>query len=101
MNTNQPETPIQPHHTSHTVHIDNRKRAVLTGVTDVDSFDESAVAFSTEDGFGTIVGRNLHISHLSLEDGQMKVEGEIVGLEYAERERKEEKQQGFFARMWK
>ncbi len=101
MNANQPEQTVQPRHTSHTVHIDNRRRAVVTGVTDVDSFDENAVAFSIEDGFGTIVGRNLHISHLSLEDGQMKVEGEIVGLEYAERERKEEKPQGFFAKMWK
>jgi sporulation protein YabP len=100
MNANQMEPTAQPRRASHTVHIDNRKKATVTGVTDVDSFDESSIAFSIEDGFATIVGKNLHISRLSLEDGQMQVEGEIIGLEYAEREHKEEKQ-GIFSRMWK
>ncbi|MDP2892565.1 MAG: sporulation protein YabP [Bacillota bacterium] len=90
-----------PRHSNHTVNIDNRSRASVTGVTDVDSFDEGTVAFSTEDGFATIVGQHLHISRLNLEDGQMVVEGEIYGLEYSDREAHQEKSGGFFSKLWK
>ena len=68
----------------HTVQLDNRAKAVLTGVDDVDSFNEAEVNLITEAGYVTITGKDLHISHLSLEEGQLGVEGEIAGIAYTD-----------------
>ena len=68
----------------HTVQLDNRAKAVLTGVDDVDSFNEAEVNLITEAGYVTITGKDLHISHLSLEEGQLVVEGEIAGIAYTD-----------------
>ena len=68
----------------HTGQLDNRAKAVLTGVDDVDSFNEAEVNLITEAGYVTITGKDLHISHLSLEEGQLVVEGEIAGIAYTD-----------------
>jgi len=68
----------------HSVQLENRTRAILTGVNDVDSFHEAEVNLMTEDGYMTITGQELHISRLSLEEGQLVVEGQITGIQYAD-----------------
>jgi len=68
----------------HTVHLDDRKRALLTGVTDVASFNEQEVIVLTQEGDISLVGDGLHISHLNLEDGKLTVEGKIAGIEYGD-----------------
>ena len=82
----------------HSVQLENRTRAALTGVADVDSFNEAEVNLVTEAGYVTISGQDLHISHLSLEEGQLVVEGEISGIVYAEHEVREG---GFFSRLFR
>jgi len=82
----------------HSVQLDNRTRAALTGVEDVDSFNESEVNLVTEAGFVTISGQDLHISHLSLEEGQLVVEGEISGIVYADNAGREG---GFLSRLFR
>ncbi len=68
----------------HSVAIDNRSRAVFTGVTDVDSFNEEEVILATEAGVITLFGQGLHISHLNLDQGQLIVEGEIDAMDYTQ-----------------
>lgn len=69
---------------AHTVVMEDRKRAVLTGVTDVASFNEQEVIMLTEEGDIQLVGEGLHISHLNLEDGKLTVEGKIASIEYGD-----------------
>lgn len=57
--------------------IDQRKKAVVTGVTDVESFDEAAVVLHTHGGRLTLTGSGLHVSSLQLEEGKLTVDGAI------------------------
>jgi sporulation protein YabP len=69
---------------AHAVVMENRKRAQVTGVTDVASFNEQEVIMLTEEGDISLVGEGLHISHLNLEEGKLTVEGRIAGIEYGD-----------------
>jgi sporulation protein YabP len=66
----------------HTLSIDKRKRAVITGVMDVFSFQENEVILKIESGEMVLTGQNLHISKLLLEEGQLHVEGQVDGVQY-------------------
>ena len=67
---------------AHAVSLEARRRAVISGVQAVDSFNEQMVTLITGEGALTILGDNLHVSHLTLEDGRLLVEGDISALEY-------------------
>lgn len=71
----------------HVLTLDGRNRATITGVTDVDSFNDAMIILNTSAGAMTLVGSALHIARLNLEDGQLLVEGQIDALEYDERAR--------------
>lgn len=49
----------------------------ITGVTDVESFDEQAVQLSTPLGELTIKGLGLHIGRIDVNTGELELEGEI------------------------
>ena len=66
----------------HGLTLEGRQKAVISGVDGVDSFNEQMVVLSTTAGTLTLMGGQLHVSHLNLEDGQLLVEGEISALEY-------------------
>ena len=51
--------------------LESRRRAVVSGVQAVDSFNEQIVTLITGEGALTILGENLHVSHLTLEDGRL------------------------------
>lgn len=69
---------------SHRLNLSDRKKLTMTGVTEVVSFDETAVVLQT--GLGTLViqGSDLHLKTLSLEGGQVEVDGSISSLSYDE-----------------
>lgn len=67
---------------AHSVHIDNRARMNVTGVIDVESFNEQEVLLDTEAGELAITGNNLHLAKLNLDDGQIVIEGEVIALDY-------------------
>lgn len=68
----------------HSIRIDNRERMMVNGVEDVDSFDENSVVLMTQKGVLGIMGNDLHISKLSLEEGQLIISGSIIGVTYEE-----------------
>ena len=76
----------------HTLTLDGRSRAKLTGVTAVSCFNDREVVLET--GEGEVA---LHIEQLNLDDGQLDVTGEIVGIEYSEAAKKKERR-GLFGR---
>lgn len=62
--------------------LEKREKAVLTGVTDVERFDENEVVLHTHGGRLTLTGSSLHVSSLQLEEGRLLVDGEIDGVQY-------------------
>lgn len=62
--------------------LENRKNMSVSGVKDVDSFDENTVALFTELGSLLITGSDLHISRLNIENGEVMINGTIDGIVY-------------------
>lgn len=85
---------------AHAIHIDNRQRAMVSGVEDVDNFNEEEVNFQTENGYVTLTGSDLHIVRLNLDEGQLIIEGTINGVAYSG-VREQSEGGGFFSRLFK
>ena len=68
----------------HKLTLDERKKLTMTGVTEVVSFDESAVVLRTAIGTLVIQGQELQLKQLTLDGGNVSVEGRIAGLNYEE-----------------
>jgi len=66
----------------HTITIQERNRVVVTGVVDVYSFDETQVDVETVQGMLLIQGEGLHITRLSLNKGDLDLEGLIYNIVY-------------------
>ena len=67
----------------HKVIMINRKSCSLTGITDVIAFDEKEVILETQRGALFIRGENMHIKRLTLEQGEVDVEGSIDSYMYS------------------
>ncbi len=68
----------------HLVSMSERNELGVTGVLDVDSFDDLTVVAYTEQGQLTIRGRELRIQRLCVETGDLTVAGTIESLTYAD-----------------
>jgi len=84
---------------SHTLMLDNRERVVITGVEDVDNFDEQEINVVTEAGYITLQGHDLHINKLNLDEGQLVIEGFITMVQYADP--RENQKTGLFGRIFR
>ncbi|MDD6620402.1 MAG: sporulation protein YabP [Eubacteriales bacterium] len=71
--------------TEHTLNLTNRETLSLTGISDVDSFNEEEILAVCSCGELTIKGDMLHIEELNLESGILTVSGKIVSLTYSEK----------------
>ncbi len=68
----------------HNCILEDRKTLSVSGVTNVGSFDEETIIAVTDYGELTVKGQNLHITKLSLEIGELCIEGVINALQYAD-----------------
>ena len=68
----------------HRLTLSERKELTMTGVTEVISFDENAVVLKTNLGNLTIHGKSLQLKNLSVEGGQVAVDGQIAAFIYEE-----------------
>ena len=68
----------------HKLQLNERQQLTMTGVTEVVSFEEHAVVLRTALGTLIVQGRELQLKTLSLEGGQVAVEGSIAALIYEE-----------------
>ena len=82
-------------HLPHKLQLNERKKLTMTGVTEVVSFDEAAVVLQTSLGLLIVQGQQLQLKNLSLEGGQVAVEGDINALSY------EEPRQGGWRRLFR
>ena len=74
--------------TNHSVIMENRRTMTISGITDVDSFDEKTISLYTQLGELTIKGRELHIDSMNVETGDMVITGDIWSAVYGDRDRK-------------
>ena len=81
----------------HKVTLEGRSRLNLTGIKDVESFDEGMVVLHTTRGTLVVRGDGLHLQLLSLDGGQVHVDGTVNGLQYEE---DPGGRSGFFARLF-
>ena len=80
----------------HHIILEGREQLTVSGVEEVESFDENSIVMDTIKGVLIVRGENLHIEKLSLDGGDLKVEGSIDSLTYEERRNA---QGGLFARL--
>ena len=73
---------VAPEHRAHAVTLNDRKQLTITGVEDVDCFNEQIVVLKTPLGTLTVTGAGLNMSQLNLEAGKVALEGEVDALEY-------------------
>ena len=66
----------------HTVILEGREKLSISGVVDVQSFDEEQVLLETGKGMLIVRGQGLHVEKLQLDAGETVVRGEISLLEY-------------------
>lgn len=79
----------------HKLTLNERKSLTMSGVTEVVSFEETAVVLKTSLGLLTVQGQELKLKTLSLEGGQMEVDGEVSALIY-----EQPRTEGFWQRLW-
>ena len=71
--------------TVHRLELDGRESLTVSGVEDVERFDETGIVMSTNVGTLIITGEDLHIGKLSLDGGELHVDGRIDSLTYEDR----------------
>lgn len=86
---------------SHQLTLDNRKRTCLTGIKDVVAFDMNQVLLESTLGMIQIKGADLKVTRLSLEKGEVDVDGHVDGITYSEVKAYGEKGKSFIKRMFK
>lgn len=86
---------------SHKVLISNRKSGAFSGVVDVLSFDVAEILLETELGMLLIKGHDLHVNRLSLEKGEIDIEGRIDSLTYSEVKSASKQAESLLGRLFK
>ena len=82
-----------------TLLLENREKLCVTGVVDVESFNDQSIVAITDMGVLIVRGSELHINKLNLDSNELIVEGDIFSLEYSDGE--SGKSKSFFGKMFK
>lgn len=70
--------------------LENRNKLSISGTKDVLSFDDEVIIMETELGLLTIKGENLKINKLSIDTGDVIIEGEVNNLGYNDHSKREQ-----------
>ena len=81
----------------HRLELINREQLLVSGVEDVERFDETGIVMSTTAGLLVITGEDLHIGKLSLDGGELSVDGRVDSISYEDGPRSS---QGFLSRLF-
>lgn len=71
----------------HNIILEERSRLSVSGVTDVESFDESEISLYTTLGELSIKGKCLHVDEMSLESGNISITGDVKSIVYGDKDR--------------
>ncbi|RYG72687.1 sporulation protein YabP [Lentibacillus lipolyticus] len=100
MNYYQNDTVHRTEQRDHSIKMDNRKNLEITGVKEVDSFDNEEFLLETVMGYLIIRGQNLQMQNLDVSDGLVTIKGKVYELSYVD-DHHQEKAKGFFSKLFK
>ena len=83
---------------AHNLILEERGSLTVTGVEDIDSFDDQTVVIYTGLGELTVRGNQLHIERIDLQAGELELQGQVDALTYADQP---PVRGGFFARIFR
>ncbi len=86
---------------AHKVTMSNRRTCSITGVNDVLSFDVHEILLETEQGMLMIKGQELHVGRLTLDKGEVDVDGRIDSFTYSDVAGAADKSQSLLARLFR
>lgn len=66
--------------------LENRKKLTLTGIKDVLSFDDEIIVVESELGLINVKGNDLKVNKISVETGDVIIEGIIKMIEYSDKD---------------
>ena len=85
---------------THKIMLTNRRTCTISGVVDVLSFDMNEVLLETDQGMLMIKGKELHVSRLSLDKGEVDVDGNVDSLTYSDMLSGKEKTTTLFSKLF-
>ena len=86
---------------AHKLILNNRRCGNLTGVSDVLSFDENEIILETDQGMLMMKGKELHVSRLMLDKGEVDIDGRIDSVTYSEQGSRTERTESLLGRRFK
>ena len=86
---------------AHKLILNNRRCGNLTGVSDVLSFDENEIILETDQGMLMMKGKELHVSRLMLDKGEVDIDGRIDSVTYSEQGSRTERTESLLCRLFK
>ncbi len=86
---------------THKLSLNNRRCGNLTGVSDVFSFDENEIILETDQGMLMLKGKELHVSRLMLDKGEVDIDGRIDSITYSEQGSRTERTESLLGRLFK
>lgn len=86
---------------THKLMLTNRRTCTITGVSDVLSFDIHEIIVETDQGMLMIKGEDLHVSRLTLEKGEVDIDGKVDSFTYSDVASHGVKGESFFTKLFK
>ncbi len=84
----------------HSIHINNRKEIDITGVKDVDSFDNEEFLIETVMGYLLVRGQQLQLKNLNVEETTIQIKGKVSELAYVD-EQQAGRAKGLISKLFK
>ena len=81
--------------------IENREKISISGVLDVESFDDENIILHTELGVLIIKGEEFHINKLNIDSGELVIEGMVYSCTYTDDDGSRGKGMGFLSKMFR
>ncbi len=79
----------QRNETVHNLILENRKKLSVSGIEEVESFNEEEIILRTSDhGILVIKGEDLHINKLSVDSGDVSIVGDVSNMDYIDQSSK-------------
>ncbi|WP_051302648.1 sporulation protein YabP [Salibacterium aidingense] len=95
----QDESMLPRPEASHDIIMKGRKSLEITGVKEVESFDNEEFLLETSMGFLSVRGHQLHIKNLDVHEGVIAIEGKVDDLVYVDQS--QGKSKGFLGKLFK
>lgn len=78
------EKPVISPEPAHNLVMENRKKLTVSGVSEVESFNEEEVIMASSGWTLSVKGEGLHMEKLSVDSGDVIITGRIDSVEYEE-----------------